>query len=71
MTSAFLLILINIHDLLSALLDNWTLYTFSLASRLAATAFFWNLGGGWANLAQLELGSTALLGGCMWWGSRM
>ena len=68
--AAFLLIMINCHDLIAALQDNWTMYWTSLASRTTATAVFAFLGGGWATLWPMELGSAAILGACMAWSSR-
>lgn len=62
---AFALILINIYDLLGALQDNWAIYWFSLLSRLAATALFTTLGGGWKAMWPLEFGSAIILGLCM------
>ncbi|KAK5134642.1 hypothetical protein LTR08_006298 [Meristemomyces frigidus] len=67
---ALLLTLVNSYDLIGALEDNWTIYWFSLVSRVFAAALFGWLGGGWQNFVPIELGSAAVLAVCMWWSSR-
>ena len=60
-----MLIMINCFDLIGALQDNWAVYRFSLVSRVFATAVFVWVGGGWADLWPIELGSAVILGACM------
>ena len=57
--------MINGYDLIGALQDNWTIYWFSLLSRVGAAALFVWVGGGWTGLWPLELGSAVVLGICM------
>ena len=58
---AFLLVLINGYDLVGALQDNWTVYWYSIATRLSALVFFWSLGTPWRNLMTYEFMTTAVL----------
>ncbi|KAK5123765.1 hypothetical protein LTR85_002401 [Meristemomyces frigidus] len=67
---ALLLLLVNSYDIIGALQDNWTVYCFSLVSRVFAAAVFGWVGGGWQNFVPIELGSAVVLAGCMWWSSR-
>ena len=67
-SKAFLLILINIYDIMGALADNWTIYWFSIASRIFATALFWSFGAQWRDLVGVESMTLVILAGAMWMG---
>ncbi|THV48347.1 hypothetical protein BGAL_0254g00190 [Botrytis galanthina] len=63
--TAFLLILINLYELIAAFQDNWAVYKFGIVSRLAAAGVFWSFGGEWVKVVFVELGTLVLLAGDM------
>ena len=65
---AFLLILVNVYDIMGALADNWTIYWFSIASRISAAILFWSFGAQWRDLLGVEVVILAILAGAMWMG---
>ncbi|KAK6596551.1 hypothetical protein H4I96_09203 [Botrytis cinerea] len=62
---SFLLILINLYELIAAFQDNWAVYKFGIIFRLAAAGVFWSFGGEWVKLVFVELGTLVLLAGAM------
>lgn len=63
---AFCLVLINGYDLAGALQDNWTVYWYSLMSRMVAMVFFWTLEKPWDKLVVFEGATFIILGASMW-----
>lgn len=58
--------LINGYDLAGALQDNWTVYWYSLMSRMVAIVFFWTLEKPWDRLVVFEGATFIILGTSMW-----
>ncbi len=59
--ATFLLIIINVYDLIAGLQDNWAVYYFSAVSRVAASALFYSFGPAWHGLAGAEMGTLVIL----------
>lgn len=67
LTTAYFSVIISVYDLIGALEDNWTIYWFSLLSRLVEAALFFALQGGWENIARIQVYGAIMLAACMWW----
>jgi hypothetical protein len=67
---AFLLIVVNIYDIIAALQDNWIIYYYSAVSRVVATGLFYSLGPEFHQLAGTEAATLVVLLGTMLMGGR-